>query len=55
MVFGLVQRTCSLAKFITGASDRIVAQLAQSSQKPLKRSGDNSVYFTVCMMFLWPR
>jgi hypothetical protein len=27
----------------------------QSRQKSLKRPGDNSVYRTVCWMFLWPR
>jgi hypothetical protein len=31
------------------------SSFAQSSQKPLNLSGDNSVYFAVCMMFLWPR
>jgi len=32
-----------------------VADTAQSSQKDLNRSGDSSVYRTVCWMFLWPR
>jgi hypothetical protein len=47
---------CNIATSLPAmCTTRRASELAQSSQNPLKCSGDNSVYFTVCMMFLWPR
>ena len=41
-------------RFLCAAYQRDSFSPAQSFQKSLKRSGDNSVYRTVCWMFLCP-